>query len=104
MLHGVPKRQVVKLRAIAQFVVHRHQLGGMLVGLVLDCVTVDAWGGCHIQPTFGMQVVVVVDSHEVRLILTSQVTPVVRWASSHITRSNSSRPRAWASATVGSDW
>ena len=44
----------------------------MLIGLVLDGIAVDAWGGCHVQPTFGMQVVVVVNAHEVRLILTRQ--------------------------------
>ncbi|COW84775.1 Uncharacterised protein [Mycobacterium tuberculosis] len=29
---------------------------------------------------------------------------MVRWASSHITKSNSSTPSRWALATVGSDW
>jgi hypothetical protein len=32
------------------------------------------------------------------------VTPVVRWASSQITRSNASTPSFWAPAMVGSDW
>ena len=36
VLDGVAEREVVELRAVAQFVIHRHQLGGMLVGLVLD--------------------------------------------------------------------
>ena len=43
MLHGLAEGQMVKLRAVAQFVIHRDQLGGMLIGFVFDRVGVDAW-------------------------------------------------------------
>ena len=73
--HRVAERQPVKLRAESGLVIHRHQLGGMLVGLVLDRVGENPWGGRHVQPPRGPQVAAVVHPHEVRLVLTGQRDP-----------------------------
>ena len=50
------------------------------------------------------EVVVVVDLHEVRLVASARVTPVVRCASSQTTRSKSASPCRWASAITSIDW
>ncbi|CKM69207.1 Uncharacterised protein [Mycobacterium tuberculosis] len=71
-LHRLAERQPVKLRPERQLVVHRHQLGGVLVGPVLDALGENPWRGGHIQPPGRLQILTVVHPHEVRLIVPRQ--------------------------------
>jgi hypothetical protein len=66
---------MVKLGAVAQFVVHRDQLRRILRGFVLDGVREYAWVGRHVQPACGADVVGIVDVHEVQLVVTGQSDP-----------------------------